>query len=324
MSQTIKIQNYPSINIQAQTSLSAEIALGVNSLPVINSAPFSNGGNILIGGLGSNGSELAVVGTLSNDISIPTTAATTVPHSTGDLVTWLFGTQINVYSAPDSASSLPGTGVAPPDSAFTKLSGMPINISPTMWLTTYTDAAGTTTTWYKTTFYNSTTNEETDLSASQPTWAALGNYCSLDEIRTKAGFKTNLNITNDLIDEKRQAAQQLINGSLIPVYVFPLPQPTNPIIAELTRNLAASYLTQDVYRTTNPEMVKQGEADEANALDTLDDLVTKRVVLVNAIFIDQTIPGGNGASGYPDETAVGPPTRANGGGSQLFWPGMKY
>jgi hypothetical protein len=239
----------------------------------------------------------------------------------------LFGTSLQIYSAPDVGN----TGAAPLDTTFSLIST--VTIDPTMAYTTYTDPNGGSNVWYKFVYYNTSSLISTAIANSVAVRGDTGiNYCSLDEIRAKAGFRTNNNIQDSLIDEKRQAAQNTINGALIPVYTFPLPQPTNPLIAEMTRNLAAAYLTQDVYRTTNPAMVAQGEKDETKALSDLNDLVLKQVVLINAQFIDQTIPGGNGASGYPDNTLSYPSQTGNyfqyeqqgGPPTAIFYPGKQY
>lgn len=330
MSQTLRIPNFSrELNILAQTTISQAAAAAASSLSVTNCAAFTTGSLVLVGAPGSNSAELNTAGTLSSDTTLPLASTTKLPHSPGEVASMLFGNQLKIYSAPDIGN----TGIAPPDNTFTLLTT--INIDPTMAYTTYTDSAGGSTTWYKFTYFNSTSSAGTAIADSVATRGDTGlNYCSLDEIRNKAGFKNNNNIGDGLIDEKRQAAQTVINGALLPVYVFPLPQPTNPIIAELARNLAASYLTQDVYRTTNAQMLAQGEKDEQDALTDLNDLVVKEVVITNAQFVDQVIPGGNGVSGYPDNT-LGPPNVAGEGGYEsfqqqggppqsIFYPGKVY
>lgn len=337
MSNLLKINNFDEQNLLGQTTLEADVATGVSSLSVNNAKDFASGTNVLLGNQGSNGAELLVAGTIANDYTLPLTSPTTLPHSSGEQVNSLFGTQIRIYTAADTL----GTGQAPPDANFSLLAT--VNIDATSSETSYTDSTGTATTWYKYTYYNLTSSTETSLSDTQiiltPEVAAQNkatvNYCTLDQIRGAAGFKNNANITDDLIEEKRQAAQNSINGALIPVYVFPLPQPTNPIITELTMKLAASYLMQQVFRTTNPATVTQAKQDEDDLIaGPLNELVLKQVVLVNATFIDQTIPGGNGVSGYPDDTLGPPNVEGEGGysnfGSQggpphsIFYPGKVY
>lgn len=329
MSQTIRIPNFSrELNILAQTTIEADAVTAATSLSVNNCAAFVTGSIVLVGAPGSNSAELNTAGTLTSDTTLTLTSGTSIPHSAGEVASMLFGTQLQIYSAPDIGN----TGIAPPDNTFTLLAT--ISINPTLAFTTYTDSAGGSNTWYKFAYYNSTTTQSTAIADSVAVRGDTGlNYCSLDEIRAKAGFTTNNNITDGLISDKRAAAQTTINGALLPVYVFPLPQPTNPIIAEMTRNLAAAYLTQDVYRTTNQAMVTQGEKDEEKALSDLNDLVVKEVVITNAQFVDQVIPGGNGVSGYPDNTLSWP----NQGGAtegqlrqqgglpvSMFYPGMRY
>lgn len=331
MSQTLAIPNFKDINVLTQTTIELDALAGVNSLTVNNCADFTSGSPVLVGALGSNGSELNTAGTLTSDTTLALGSVTKLPHYASNSVYLLFGTQIQVYSAPDSASPNPGTGQTPPDSAFSLVSGGTLNIDPTMSVTSFTDPTGSSSVWYKFCYLNSTTSNSTALSSSVAVRGDAGlNYCSLDDIRQEAGFANNPNITNALIDQQRQAAQNDVNGALLPVYQFPLPQPTNPIIFKLTQQLAAAYLQKAAYRSSNPEMYKQAVADEERLkTDDLNDLVIKRTVLLNAQFVEQVIPGGNGAVGYPDNTLVyagnGVSMHDQGGPARsIFYPGQLY
>lgn len=304
MSNTINLANFSRLNILAQTQLTADIAAGVSSLPVGNSASFPTGsGNfIILGNLGSSTSEKLTVTTGGDSTHIATSATTALAHNFNDFVTLLFGDQINVYHASDVS----GNGTQPPDANFTKLAT--INITPNNTLTTYTDGSGAAGEWYKFTYYNSATTAETQLADSRAVQGGLTHYVSVDQVRNAAGFRTNRKVTDDIIAEFRDAAEKEVNGALGAVYALPLPQPTNPIVVEITKNIAAGELMHEEYLQTSPQLATEGEkkADLARngggSHTSLAELVDRSVVLMDANFVEETLEEAHGFGGWPDET----------------------
>lgn len=322
--QTIQINNYDLPNVLASTQFSSDLTTtGVVSLPVNNSSGFTSG-YVILGGLGSSTAEMQTAIAAPGSTSITLSSGTLLLHNFNDPVTLLFGNQINVYRANDVS----GNGTQPPDTDFAKIGTVTITANSSV--TSFTDSSGTAGQWYKFTYYNSTTTAETLLSDSNAVQAGVVHYVSLDQVRRAAGFRTNPKVTNDVIAEKRDAAEKEINGALLPVYSLPLPQPTDSIIQQLALNIAAGELMHEMYLEVNPKMAEEGEAKASMARHgggshtSLDELVARDVVLEDANFNDQTIPGGNAASGYPDATSRGHPTHQNGGGGQIFYPGMRY
>lgn len=60
---------------------------------------------------------------------------------------------------------------------------------------------------YRYTYYNATSNIETDIEDSVPVRGDdFGHYASLTEIRSEAGFDNAINLSDVTIDQQRRAA----------------------------------------------------------------------------------------------------------------------
>jgi len=303
MSQTLKIANFNNNNIVARTVVTSDLAAGVNSIPVENSNDFV-AGPILFGAPGSTNPEILTITAPASAQLLPTSSVTKLPHNNFDPIIQLFGSQINVYSAND----IYGNGTQPPDTNFTKLSGSPYNIDANQVFTTVVDSAGVAGMWYKFTYWNPTTSQETALVDSNAVQVGQTHYVSLDQIRRAAGFTNSPNVTDDIVAEFRDAAEREINGALLPVYQFPLPQPANPLIVQIAKNIAAGELRYEMFQNSAPQIAADamGKADAARhgggSHTSLDELVTRDVVLEDANFTELTIEEGHGFGGWPDAT----------------------
>lgn len=299
--QNLRLNNYSNLNLTVRTALSSDIAKGVTVLPVENSAGFINRG-ILVGAPGSERSEIVTGSAVTDPLSIPV-AATTLQHNASDPVFLLFGSQLKIYSADDTS----GNGTQPADAAFSNIDTIDINDSDAT--TPYTDSAGTITTWYKFTYYDPISTEETALADSGAAQAGQPHYVSLDDIRSAAGFDDAPQVTDQKISKFRDSAEKEINGALNAIINFPLPQPPNPIIVQIAKNIAAGELMQDEYNTISPVIANQGSNKSSQAraggggYTALSDLVNRTVVLQDANYADITTNDAPGFTGYPDNTA---------------------
>jgi hypothetical protein len=219
----------------------------------------------------------------------------------------MFGNQLNIYRANDEY----GNGTQPTDDKFAKIDT--ISIAANSTLTPYTDAAGTPGQWYKFTYYNQATQAETQLSDSRAVQAGAVHYVSLDQVRAAAGFSNNPSVTDDIVAEKRDAAEREVNGALQGVYDLPLPLPTNPIIIEIVKNIAGGELMAEMYTGVSSEKVAEGEAkagkgrvgSEVDNVAGLAQLVDRSVVLMDANYMEETRDEAHGFGGWPDETTAG-------------------
>lgn len=294
MSQTLNILNFPDKNIVGQTQLTSSVPSGSMSLQVVNATDF-NTKYVLIGTSGSNISEIQPNADATSGTTINLSLATVLQYNQFDPVYALFGNQLKIYRATNV------DGTQPADTAFTLLAT--INIDPTTDKTTYTDATGGGNYWYKVTYYNSNSHNETDIGSSR---AVRGNfttnYVSLDEIRREAGFRFAPYITDNQIDEMRQAAQDEINGALDDFYVTPFQPPINDFVRRITKRLAAGYLRLAQYSQISDSKINgQDMVDGAQA--DLELLITKQRVVVNKQGQALDRAGGAGeAEGWPNSS----------------------
>lgn len=318
MAQTVNVKNFGSLNKLAQTVLSQDIAAAVTILPVTNSNDFT-AGPVLIGAAGSSNPEMVTATAPSTGTQIPV-GATTLQHNNNDPVFLLFGDKINVYSAPD----LYGTGVQPPDNTFTPVTGSPFKIDANKVETAINDPNGIVGTWYKFTYINSLSMAETAIANSTAAQAGQTHYVSIDQVRRAAGFANSPNVTDDIIAEFRDAAEREINGALLPVYAFPLPVPTNPLVVQIAKDIAAGELKHEQYQIVAPTLAAYGQTTADKARNgggehtSLADLVTRTVVLEDANFAELTIEEGHGFGGWPDASTQNTPSWQGGDHGHQF------
>lgn len=296
MSQTLNINNYARNNVMQNTRLTSAIAAGVTALPVQNNLGFSANDYFIIGSFGEDTTELLSVGSVTGQLTITASAATTIAHAAYDYVTKLFGNQVRIYRAANS------NNLQPLDSAFTVLTT--VDITPDRNFTQYTDGIGNSNYWYKFTYYNSAANAETDLGDSKAVrGGSSGDYCSLDDIRGEAGFKYAPYITDGMIDLKRQAAQDEINGTLQGFYQVPFSVPINPFIADICTRLAAGLLLVEQYGQINVQNTADGQKKIDEARADLTRLATKQVELIDTAGNTMAEAGSTGGvSSWPDAT----------------------
>lgn len=309
MPQTLKLTNFANNNILEQTKLAANVVADDDSLTVDNAAEFTSG-YLLLGAIGSKSAELLANTSVDSGITIALTSNAVLNHNQYDPVYCLYGNQLNIYRAANV------DGTQPADSAFSLLDT--IDIDPNDEATLYTDDNGGGDYWYKFTYFNSGNNHETDLASSR---AVRGSftvaYCSLDEIRREAGFKFATYITDDQIDEKRQRAQDEINGALDEFYDTPLQPPINDFLKGITIRLAAGYLRQAQF-SQNANKAVNGTDMITNAQADLKNLILKERVLVTKDGKSLAGVGGSGrADGWPDSSTATAPA-SEGGAPRVF------
>lgn len=299
MSQVLEFENFGSDNILARTTLTADIAAGVSSLPVTNSNDFA-AGPVLVGDAGNANSELLTATTISSATAIPTSGASLLPHNFNEPIYRLYGSQIKVYTAADISNN----GTQPPDANFSLLTT--INIDASKPITSYTNASDNGGLWYKYTYYNGST--ETNRATQNAFQSGNSHFVNISDIKSAAGFANNQNISDLLVSQKRDAAEKEVLGALLPVYNLPLPQPYNPIVVEIVRQLSAGLLMHEVYTPVSASMAMLGEEKARQAREGggtftgLQELVHRDVVLMDANFVEQTVDEGHGVGGWPDES----------------------
>ena len=298
MSVTLKIDNYPLLNIKEATSLAADVEPSATSLTLMNNESIVATDFVLIGRRGSETGELRTVASASG-ATLAVVDALTLHHDAYDDVTALFGDKIRIYRAANT------NGTAPSDGSFTLLD--PVDIDPDQMSTKFTDPDGSLSYWYKYTYYNSTSTDETDLSQTVAVRGGIiGQYETLDNIRSAAGFENNRNITDYYIDGFRRAAQDQVNGKLSGVYTVPFTAPINSFISQITTSLAAGHIKLDQLGQSNED----GRGMIEWAEEQLEKIRSGSITLTDAAGTTLPKPngtssgvtgGGMGMSGYPND-----------------------
>lgn len=239
MPTTLQIPSFASGNLRERTALTADYVSGT-SLPVESTQGFVPGDIIYVGQLSRERCEKAAVDAVTSATTLTLVSALQAPHSRLDAVTSVLGDTIKIYRA----SNVDGT---PPDAgAFTMLATR--TIDPDQTTTYYTDSSGSASYWYRFTYYNPSTSEETSLLDSEPVRGDdFGHYCSISEVRSEAGFDGAVNLSDVTIDQQRRAAEAEINSTLRGAYTTPFVKPLPQRIRYLTIKLAASFLKNKAY-----------------------------------------------------------------------------
>ena len=302
MPQTITVDNFSDLNVKETLELSADIAAAVTTLPLKYSTGLVTNDYLYIGQLAGENSEVVIADTITSATSITIDAPGTVKaHSKFDPISQLFGNQIRIYRAANVDGNVPADG------SFSLLATVTIDFDQTN--STYTDASGDSTYWYKFTYYNQATTAETSLGDSGAVRGGnYGNYASIESIRAEAGLQNNRYVSDGKIDQKRQSAQAYINSELTGVYTLPFTEPINPLIQEITQLLAAGYLLTDNYGplgtlNTNEGQQKIDRVTNKDKTGLLDKLADGRLQLTDESGTSTAIPGtAGGFGGWPDGT----------------------
>jgi len=306
MSQTLKINNFSSLNIVERSQLDADAAAAATSITVKNSQDYAANGHLYIGRLGSDTGEKVTISSITNATTIATSALVR-PHNRFDDLTSLFGNKVKVYRAANV------DGTQPADASFSLLATIDIDFDQNY--TQYTDSTGSSDYWYKFTFYNPTTSTETTLAdSSAARGASFGLYCSVEDVKKKAGLEGNRYLEDSLVDQKRQAAKAHIDGVLGGMYVVPFTAPINPLIREISSMLAAGYLLTSEWGASSASTRAEGEELIKLAEAQLEKINSKKLVLTNVIGVSETVADAGGFNAWPN--AQTDTTQAESGGAE--------
>lgn len=288
MPTTLAIESFNEINIRERSTLSIGAAAGATELKFESAQGFQAGDVIYVGQLSREGCEKAVIASVDDATTVTLDSALTLPHARFEAVSSVVGNKIRIYRAPNVDGSVPA------NDSFTVL--VDREIDPDQQTTYYTDSSGDSNYWYRYTYYNPVTEDETSLDDSQPVRGDdFGHYASLPEIRKEAGFDNAHNLNDTTIDQQRRAAESEINTALASRYTTPF-SPVPEIIHTLTIQLAAGLLLQNAYRGTDRGKDKLKAArDLIYALQVGDQTITDDD--------GQVITSGEGISFWPDEDA---------------------
>jgi hypothetical protein len=317
MPTTLRIDNFAPNNIQERTVLDADVAAGGSSLTVQNNNNLAAAAFAIVGDLGREQSESRVISTPAGSTTLGIDALQ-FAHKRFELVTGIFGNQIQLYRSPNV------DGTVPADGAFASL-GSPVLIDVDQLYTDVTDATGDSNYWYKYTYRNSTSGAQSNLADSVAArGGGFGHYCSIDAIRKEAGFGNNPNITDNMISERRDGAESEINDTLEGLYVVPFVKPVPATIRNIARLLTAGYLLQAEYGPVTSGTQSEGDSKLKEAHELLDRVQNKKIVLVSAATgSSMAVPGVGGVSSWPN-VSTADAKEEDSGGDHLFRVKHRY
>lgn len=287
MATTLRAESLADSNIKERSQLNAAADTVATTLTLRSTDGFAQDMPIVVGQGGQDGAELAVVASVSSATQVALTAPLTLPHSVYEPVTGLLGRKLRIYRAPNVDGSVPA------DEAFSVLASRTLDVDQPS--TYYIDSEGSSSYWYKLTYFNDVTQDETSLAeATAFRGDDFGHYASLSDIRSKAGFDNASNLSDDRIDLERRAAEDEINTALKGYYTVPFSKPVPKQITSLTIQLAAGLLLLAVYGAG----YAQGKELTKSARDQLQALRGGGGTLADS----SEVTGSNDISFYPDDT----------------------
>lgn len=274
MSASLQLDNFASANIEETSRLAVDVNTSTTAFTVENAAGFLVDRIMVFGQLGGETTEKRRVTNITNN-TLTIQSAFLTAHSKLEPVTQLFGDQIQVYRAPNVNGSVPADG------AFVAL-GTPVDIQVDQLQTPFTDNTGGSGYWYKIAYRHSVSGAETDLSLSIAVrGGSYGNYVSIAEIRKFAGLDGNSYISDAEIATARMQAQSEINGALSLRYAIPFEEPLPPVIALLTKELAAGILMARDFGMSGDDTSKDAGRRLSDVRKRIKELATGEVAIMD-------------------------------------------
>jgi len=258
-----------------KTFFSADEAVGQTVLSVENVDNFSVDQYIILGEIGNESAELKKISstsTASGALSITISIATSHIHYKGETITRVRYNQRKFYRSTTEAGT------------YSHLSseGSPIDIQvDNPEGTEFEDSSGISTSWYKATYYNSTSATETALTDAVAVKAGdVEHYTSVYKIKSEAGFKDNPYIGSELVDRYRTEAESQAEGAVIGVYSLPFSS-TPKIFQHIVTLLSAGLLLSKEYgMEADVEISKTGQRKIERAEELLEKIRDSKILLV--------------------------------------------
>jgi hypothetical protein len=243
----------------AETKLTAGVSAGSNvALPVYGNTNFAANNYVCIGIPGSLTAEIQKINVAVSPGNSIQVATLLYSHSVDEPIQVFRYNQRKFYGALTQGGS------------YTELvsSGSPTNITVNDPQGTYFEYTGNEGyIYFKSTYFNSTTNEESDINDAIPMASDQSTrYCSLYDIRFQAGMQDNPYVTDDMFENYRLQAEGEINSYLYARYVLPLTNGTTmmlevpALITNCAIKLAAGYSDYREYGKTGEGVKWLGEA----------------------------------------------------------------
>ena len=256
-----------------KTTFSAEEAVGETTLSVTNSQGFSVNDFIILGHIGSETAEIRRIESITST-TITVTTATSILHAEEEPIRLIRYDQRKFYRSTSEAGT------------YTHLSaeGSPVDIDVDKPEgTEFEDSSGASSSWYKATYYNSYSGDESDIDNAVAVKAGdVEHYTSIYKIKDEAGFKDNSYISSELIDRYRTEAEAIAESTVAIVYQVPLAS-TPRIFQHIVTLLSAGLLLSKEYGLeSDVEISKTGQRKIERAEELLEKIKSGEVLLLSA------------------------------------------
>lgn len=235
-----------------RTTLKADATVGTNvAMTVTNNDGLAQYGYIVIGYEGGESAEIQQINaavTPGESIQIATLLHA---HKAGEPITLYRYNKRKFYGSTEESGS------------YFELtdSGSPKDIQvddPQGTMIEYSGIGGYS--YFKSTYFNSTTNDETDIADAVAVQAdESGRYTSIYAIRKHAGVLGNSFYSDDRIEQKRKQAENEINSVLFNKYTIPLAE-VPALISYICELLAAGYIDYEEFGGDGQGVKWLGEA----------------------------------------------------------------
>ena len=311
MSETLQIINFESLNIVEETTLGSNITSGTAIVTLENSDNITSTSYVRVG----DGEKAEIrLGESLSGLDLTVTANLTFSHINGEKIIRLRGNQIRIYRA----SNVDGT--TPDDEDFTLLATESIQAD--QRFTQYYDEDGGSSYWYKFTYYNVTTGDETSLSDCPAVRGGqVGQLVQVDDIKKEAGIYENKYIDDTQVFVRRDQATDEIKSVLYSAgYVLPLTDSegaeyTPPMIENIALILAAGYVLSRDYGATDTVKKEEGDAKIKFAQKKLEQIRNGTLSLIDRYGVQLSKTAS--LSGWPDNTTKDV-EEENAGGERMF------
>lgn len=184
---------YPNIYDEEETQIASAVTAGDTAITVDNNDIFAANDYIILGTLGKETCELVKISSVTGSTTITLTTGCTFAHVVDEKIRKTPFNQIKFYYCSTSGGTYAADGSAETMQVDNK------NLE-TLHETTLTNAR---TMYWKITYYNSTTTDETSQSDSEPVYGATVFYCDVADIFGWLGIddtKINPNTVNLMIE----------------------------------------------------------------------------------------------------------------------------
>ncbi len=256
-----------------KTFLRENVSLEATTLLIKNAGNFVINDFIVIGTIGTETAEIRRIDSISSDLrEIVITEKINFNHGKLEPIQVIRFDKRKFYRS-DSE-----------DGAYSHLSseGSPVDIQVDIPEgTRFEDATGNNTHYYKATYWNSFSGDESSLDDAVASKASdVDHYTSIYRIRQEAGMLENDFITSDIIDSYRVEAEAQVEGAIASVYSIPFSYIPR-LLQHIVSLLAAGHLLMKEYgMEADVEISKTGQRKIERAEALLGKIAEGDIILI--------------------------------------------